>query len=247
MFQKMKTILIDDEPLACDLIQEYLADYPELEIVSICHDGFEGLKQIQKHNPELIFLDVQMPKINGFEMLELLDELPSVIFTTAFDQYAIKAFENKAIDYLLKPFSKDRFNKSVDRFLEQKKSEIELSELKQNKYAELNQSFDKIVLKDNSDIKIIALKEIVYFEAYDDYVKIHCNSKTYLKKNTLSFYENELENRGFVRIHRSYIINTEYLNNIVNKDNNTLIVLKNGEELAPSRTGLSLLKSVLNY
>jgi two-component system LytT family response regulator len=243
----MKIILIDDEPLACNLIQEYLSDYPELEVVCICHDGFEGLKQIQKHKPELIFLDVQMPKINGFEMLELLDELPPVIFTTAFDQFAIKAFENKAIDYLLKPFSKDRFNKAVDRFLEQKKSEIELLELKQNKYAELNQSFDKIVLKDNSDIKIIALNDIFYFEAYDDYVKIHCELKTYLKKNTLSFYEKELENKGFVRIHRSYILNTNYLHSIVNKDNNSVIVLKNGLELTPSRSGLSLLKSELNY
>ena len=111
----MKTIIIDDEPLARSIIREYLQSYQQIEIVEECQDGFEGIKAIMQHQPDLIFLDVQMPKINGFEMLELVDQPPSVIFTTAFDEYAIKAFEAHAVDYLLKPFSKERFDKAIQK------------------------------------------------------------------------------------------------------------------------------------
>src|SRR5882724_11331282 len=113
-----KVILIDDEPLARSMVMEYLQDYPELEVVQECNDGFEGVKAILQHQPDLIFLDIQMPKINGFEMLELVENRPAVIFTTAFDEYAIKAFEAHAIDYLLKPFSKERFDKAVRKWME---------------------------------------------------------------------------------------------------------------------------------
>src|SRR5580698_3549969 len=115
----MKALIIDDEPLARMIVKEYLQTYPQIEIAQECNDGFEGLKGIQQHHPDLIFLDIQMPKINGFEMLELVEQPPSVIFTTAFDEYAIKAFEAHAVDYLLKPFSKDRFNKAIDKYLAQ--------------------------------------------------------------------------------------------------------------------------------
>src|ERR1700760_2074328 len=114
----IKVILIDDEPLARMIVREYLQNYPEIEIIQECSDGFEGIKAIQQHHPDLIFLDIQMPKINGFEMLELVDNPPAVIFTTAFDEYAIKAFENHAVDYLLKPFSKERFNKAIRKWLD---------------------------------------------------------------------------------------------------------------------------------
>src|SRR6476659_6289125 len=115
-----KIILIDDEPLARSMVKEYLQQHPNLELVQECNDGFEGLKAIMQHKPDLLFLDIQMPKINGFEMLELIEEPPAVIFTTAFDEYAIKAFESHAVDYLLKPFSKERFDKAVTKFLDQK-------------------------------------------------------------------------------------------------------------------------------
>src|SRR5688572_31411690 len=109
----IKTVVIDDEPLARSIVSEYLRNYPDIQIVQECNDGFEGVKAISQHKPELIFLDIQMPKINGFEMLELIEEPPAVIFTTAFDEYAIKAFEAHAIDYLLKPFSRERFDKAL--------------------------------------------------------------------------------------------------------------------------------------
>src|SRR5262245_21174577 len=118
----MKALLIDDEPLARSVVREYLASFPEIEIAGECNDGFEGVKMIQEVNPDLIFLDIQMPKINGFEMLELVDQKPAVIFTTAFDEYAIKAFEANAIDYLLKPFSKERFDTAVKKFLDRTKN-----------------------------------------------------------------------------------------------------------------------------
>src|SRR5215471_2275162 len=118
----MKTIIIDDEPLARSIVREYLKKYPELEIAQECNDGFEGVKAIQQDQPDLIFLDIQMPKINGFEMLELLDQRPAVIFTTAFDEYAIKAFEAHAVDYLLKPFNKERFDKALRKWMEQRET-----------------------------------------------------------------------------------------------------------------------------
>ncbi|MFZ6010405.1 MAG: LytR/AlgR family response regulator transcription factor, partial [Bacteroidota bacterium] len=118
----IKTILIDDEPLARSVVREYLQSHAEIEIVQECSDGFEGVKAIAQHKPDLIFLDIQMPKINGFEMLELLDQPPAVIFTTAFDEFAMKAFETHAIDYLLKPFSKDRFDKAVQKWFQQRQS-----------------------------------------------------------------------------------------------------------------------------
>src|SRR5687767_218116 len=116
----MKVVIIDDEPLARSIVKEYLQKHPDLEVMQECNDGFEGLKAIQQHQPDLIFLDIQMPKINGFEMLELIEQPPAVIFATAFDEYAIKAFEAHAIDYLLKPFSKDRFDKAMQKWLSQR-------------------------------------------------------------------------------------------------------------------------------
>src|SRR5882672_927491 len=120
----IKVILIDDEPLARTILKEYLKAYPEVQVVQECNDGFEGVKAISQHQPDLVFLDIQMPKINGFEMLELIDDPPAVIFTTAFDDYAIKAFESHAVDYLLKPFSKDRFDKALQRWFSQKPSTV---------------------------------------------------------------------------------------------------------------------------
>src|SRR5687768_14782826 len=116
----IRTIIIDDEPLARSIIKEYLLRHPQIELVQECNDGFEGIKAIMQHHPDLIFLDIQMPKINGFEMLELVEQPPAVIFTTAYDEYAIKAFESHAIDYLLKPFSKERFDKAIQKWLQQR-------------------------------------------------------------------------------------------------------------------------------
>src|SRR4030095_7403343 len=163
----MKAIIIDDEPLARSIVREYLQSYPHIELLQECNDGFEGVKAINQHQPDLIFLDIQMPKINGFEMLELVDNPPQVIFTTAFEEYAIKAFETHAVDYLLKPFSKERFSKAIAKWKEHKGS----AQQKTAAEALLESSnhspsqHERIVVKTAGRIKIIPLSEIHYLEA----------------------------------------------------------------------------------
>ena len=202
----IKTIIIDDEPLARGIIKEYLREHPDISIVQECGDGFEGVKAITEHQPDLIFLDVQMPKINGFEMLELLDIQPDVIFTTAFDEYAIKAFDAYAVDYLLKPFSRERFDKALKKWLEHYRNPVE--KIKPGLPAEtvLPEQYNRVVVKTGSKIRIIPLHEIHYLEADDDYVKIHTAEGSYLKKKTMNYFESVLEKAHFIRVHRSYII-----------------------------------------
>src|ERR1700760_1617766 len=161
-----RVLIIDDEPLARMVVLEYLQDFKEIEVLGECNDGFEGLKAIQQHQPDLIFLDVQMPKINGFEMLELVENPPSVIFTTAFDEYAIKAFEAHAVDYLLKPFSKDRFNKSVEKFLAQAPTSPspKQTETLLESNALSPAQHERIVVKTGTKVKIIPVADVEYLE-----------------------------------------------------------------------------------
>lgn len=243
----IKVIVIDDEPLAQSILTEYLQAYPQFQIVQSCNDGFEGVKAITQHKPDLIFLDIQMPKINGFEMLELIEQPPAVIFTTAFDDYAIKAFEAHAIDYLLKPFSKERFDKAIQRWLQQNEhiqSKPQASWLNQ----EIHQPEERnrIVVKEGSNIKIIPVHDILYIEAYDDYVKIFTPKEMFLKKKTMGFYEQSLNPSQFVRVHRSYIISLQQLTKIEPSEKDTYVgLLKNGVRIPLSKTGYLKLKAVL--
>jgi two-component system LytT family response regulator len=241
-----KIITIDDEPLARSIVKEYLQKYPELEVVEECNDGFEGFKAIQQHQPDLIFLDIQMPKINGFEMLELLDQAPAVIFTTAFDEYAIKAFEAHAVDYLLKPFSQERFDKAVQKWKEQKvSSQKNTDELLETASHSPAQS-QRIVVKTGSKIKIIPVHDVFYLEAADDYVKVHTQEGSFLKNKTMSHFEKTLDSQQFVRSHRSYIINIQQITRIdpYEKDNHVAI-LKSGTKVPVSRNGYVKLRTVL--
>lgn len=244
----INTLLIDDEPLARSLVAEYLQAYPEIKIVQECNDGFEGVKAIAQHKPDLIFLDIQMPKINGFEMLELIDQPPAVIFTTAFDEYAMKAFETHAIDYLLKPFSKERFDKAIQKWLQQRNP----SEAKPAAQTLISEEIrqpeerNRIVVKEGSNIRIIPVHEINYIEAYDDYVKIFTQKEMFLKKKTMSFYEQSLDNAQFVRVHRSYLIQLNQLTKIEPLEKDTHIaLLKTGAKIPLSKTGYVKLKAVL--
>ncbi len=244
----INTILIDDEPLARSLVAEYLQAYANITILQECNDGFEGVKAIAQHKPDLIFLDIQMPKINGFEMLELIDQPPAVIFTTAFDEYAMKAFETHAIDYLLKPFSKERFDKAIQKWLQQRNQ----SESKPNTQTLISTEIrqpeerNRIVVKEGSNIRIISVHEIQYIEAYDDYVKIFTQKEMFLKKKTMSFYEQSLDNAQFVRVHRSYLIQLNQLTKIEPLEKDTHIaLLKSGAKIPLSKTGYGKLKTVL--
>ena len=242
----MNIIIIDDEPLARSIVKEYLQSYDEIKIVAECNDGFEGLKSIQQHEPDLIFLDIQMPKINGFEMLELIENPPSVIFTTAFDEYAIKAFESNAVDYLLKPFSKDRFDKAVQKYLQQKKVSPQKTEAVLESAAQSPVQQNRVVVKDGSKIKIIPVNQIQHLEAADDYVKIFTAEGSFLKKKTMSYFEQSLQSFQFARIHRSYIVNTQLITRIdaYEKDSHILL-LSTGTKLPVSKAGYSKLKDVL--
>ncbi len=242
-----KVVIIDDEPLARSIVVEYLQEHPSIEIAAECNDGFQGVKAIMQHKPDLIFLDIQMPKINGFEMLELLDSTPSVIFTTAFDEYAIKAFEANAIDYLLKPFSKERFDLAIQKWNEKKNtsSEKNIQSLLENATKQPDER-NRIVVKNGSDIRIVPMADVMYIEAYDDYVKIFTKNTYYLKKKTMNYYEQVLDSSQFFRTHRSFIINLQELTKIEPLEKNTYVVLlKNGKKIPLSRTGYSKLKETL--
>ncbi|HRG02046.1 MAG TPA: LytTR family transcriptional regulator DNA-binding domain-containing protein [Bacteroidia bacterium] len=242
-----KVVIIDDEPLARSIVIEYLQEHPSIEIAAECNDGFQGVKAIMQHKPDLIFLDIQMPKINGFEMLELLDSTPSVIFTTAFDEYAIKAFEANAIDYLLKPFSKERFDLAIQKWNEKKNTSTEknIQSLLENTTKQPDER-SRIVVKNGSDIRIVPMADVMYIEAYDDYVKIFTKDTYYLKKKTMNYYEQVLDSSQFFRTHRSFIINLQELTKIEPLEKNTYVVLlKNGKRIPLSRTGYSKLKETL--
>lgn len=242
-----KVIIIDDEPLARSIVTEYLQGVSDIEIVAECNDGFEGIKAIAQHQPALIFLDIQMPKINGFEMLELLSDTPSVIFTTAFDEYAIKAFETNAIDYLLKPFSKERFDQAIEKW-NSKIAANSKNNLQQFIESTVKQPEEKnrIVVKKGSDIRIIPVEEVFYIEAYDDYVKIFLKDNYYLKKKTMNYYEQVLDETSFFRVHRSFIINLNQLTKIeALEKNNYIAILKNDKRIPISRNSYTRLKGIL--
>ena len=242
----MRTVIIDDEPLARSIIREYLQGYPQIEIVGECKDGFEGIKAIMQHQPDIIFLDVQMPKITGFEMLELGEHPPPVIFTTAFDEYAIKAFETHAVDYLLKPFSKERFDKAVQKWMDQKSAVTNNQSPLLATAAESPQQSHRIVVKTGGKIQIIPVQDIDYLEAADDYVRINTKKGVFLKNKTMNYFEQVLNPQQFVRTHRSFIINVSMINRIdpYEKDNH-IAILQTGAKIPVSKTGYAKLKGIL--
>jgi two-component system LytT family response regulator len=243
----IRAVVIDDEPLARSIVSEYLQAYPDIVIVQECNDGFEGVKAIMQHKPDLVFLDIQMPKINGFEMLELIDDPPAVIFTTAFDEYAIKAFEAHAIDYLLKPFSKERFQKALQKWLALRQSTRQEGKMPPaTEQIRQPEERNRIVVREAGNIRIIPVTDIHYIEAYDDYVKIFTLKEMFLKKKTMSFYEGILDPSDFVRVHRSYIVRISQITRIEPVEKDTHVAqLKGGAKIPLSKSGYTKLKAVL--
>ncbi|MBW8685150.1 LytR/AlgR family response regulator transcription factor [Chitinophaga rhizophila] len=242
----IKAVIIDDEPLAREIVKEYLASFQQIQLMQECGDGFEGLKAIQQQQPDIIFLDVQMPKINGFEMLELVETLPAVIFTTAFEEHAIRAFEVNAVDYLLKPFSKERFDKAVQKWLDRHAAdEAQTANLLETAASSPIQS-NRVVVKINGKIKIIPVQDIHYLEAADDYVKIVTPEGAFLKNKTMQFFEKSLDPEQFARVHRSYMLNVNQVTRIepYEKENH-LAILKSGAKVPVSKTGYPRLKTAL--
>jgi two-component system LytT family response regulator len=247
--KKYSCIIIDDEENARELIKEYLADYDDIEIIDECKDGFSGFKSIHKLNPDVVFLDIQMPKLTGLEMLEMLEINPVLIFVTAYDKFALEAFERNAADYLLKPFSKERFDSALNKTFSRLSSKNRIL-VRENLlgHLEVNQDYlNRIVVKTKTGIEIISVDEIVYLEAEDDYVMIHRKDRKFLKQKTLGFYEKHLDPADFIRVHRSSIVRLDQVSRIEKYEKSGgIIILKDNRKLNVSRTGLSRIKAVLD-
>lgn len=240
----IRSLIIDDEPLAANVVQEYLADFPDFEVLAVCQDGFQGLKAIQEWKPDLIFLDVQMPKITGFEVLELVENPPAVIFTTAFDEYAVQAFDARAMDYLLKPFSKARFAQAITRFLAQRASTQAAED--QEALGNMAEKSNRLVVRVKNEIKVVSTPEVRFFEAQDDYVEIHTAGDKFLKKITLKKLEQALDSGQFVRTHRSFLVNISHISKIEPYERDSFVLkLKSGEKIPVSKSGYSRLRQVL--
>jgi len=249
--KKIRVLIIEDEAPARELIKYMLKERPEIEVVGECADGFCGATQIKEKHPDLIFLDIQMPKLTGFELLEVLDEKPEVIFTTAFDQYAIRAFELNAVDYLLKPYSKERFDsalaKAVSRIGKETQEPDKVEKLV-TAVTEAEGYLTRIVFRKGAGIKIIPLNLISYLASEDDYVMIYYSEGKALKPKTMKYYEDHLPPSLFMRVHRSFMVNIEQITRLepYSKDN-YVAVLKSGEKIPVSRTGYKMLREKLNF
>jgi len=244
---KRRVLIVDDEPLARKAMSLALAEFPEIEIIGECADGFEAVKRINQEKPDVVFLDIQMPKLDGFDVLELLDDPPFIVFVTAYNEYALKAFESHALDYILKPVKTERLGKTLERVeerLRERKGQPvgQLLDYHQQHHAPP----DRILVRDRNRIHILPVKEISFIEAQDDYVAIYTKERSHLKKETLSGLEKRLDSRQFVRIHRSYLINIDYLSKIepYAKDSR-IAVLKDGKTLPVSRSGYQRLMTHL--
>lgn len=246
---KIRAIIIEDEEPARMLVKNFLAAFSDIEIVGEYEDGFSGLKAMNENKPDLAFLDIQMPKLTGFEILELSEYKPVVIFTTAYDQFAIKAFEANAVDYLLKPFSRERFTKAVEKALDLihnnsgNRNEV-ISILKH--IDDTPEIIDRIAIRTGSKIHVVNTKDIIFLEADDDYVRIHTNGGEYLKEKTMKYFENHLDGNIFIRIHRSYMANVNFIQRLDYYDKESYsAVMKNNTILKVSNSGYKLLKAAL--
>ncbi len=251
----IRTVIVDDEDLARGLLREFLRSSPDVTVIAECANGFEAVKVIGETKPDLVFLDVQMPKLDGFEVLELIDRDVAVVFTTAYDQYAMKAFDAHAVDYLLKPFSQDRLQTALGRArsrIEQQNAKtapvaapVAAPELAVAARSPENQP-QRLVVKDGSKVHIIPLEKLDYIEAQDDYIALHSEKRSFLKQQTISSVEAILDPQKFVRIHRSHIVNLERIARIepYTKDSR-VVVLKDGTQLPVSRSGYVRLKELL--
>ena len=239
----LRAIIADDEELARRILREYLAGEPDIEIIAECPNGFEAVKGVNELRPDLLFLDVQMPKLDGFEVLELIDSSVAVVFVTAYDQYAMRAFDAAAVDYLLKPFTADRFRASLDRVRTRFASAAPPPDLPRDlKLASRapGEFLERLVVKDGPRVHVIAAAKLDYAEAQDDYVALRSEGKTWLKQQTISGLESALDPRRFIRVHRGFLINMERIARVEPNTKDTwLAILRDGTRIPMSRAGYS--------
>ena len=247
----IKAVIIEDEELGRELVKNYLKKYENIELMAECENGFEGIKAINDHKPDLVFLDIQMPKLNGFEMLELLDkDKPEIIFTTAYNQYAIQAFEHNAVDYLLKPFSRERFDEAVQKAVSRVENKTDQSEkFERLAHQPLDKHLERVVVKSNTKIHVIPISKVRYIEAQDDYVMLYTDEGKHLKQGTMKYFEEHLDPEEFLRIHRSYIVRLDQVSQLEPYGKDSYVAkLKNSDTtIKISKNGLKSLKAKLDF
>jgi len=238
---KITAIIVDDEPHARAGLQNALAGFEEIEIIGVCENGLQAVKAVNELHPQLLFLDIQMPKLDGFDVLELLgDQAPFVVFVTAYDEYAVKAFEANAIDYLLKPLDTERLKQRLASGGQSKLTGLVFNPDRENELLQ------RILVRDGSEVHVLGVDSVYYIESADDYVAIQTKDATHIKLDRLNKLQEKLDGRQFCRIHRSYILNINYLARIETETKDSKIaVLTNGKELPISRSGYAGLKNLL--
>ena len=243
----LRVVVVDDEPLSRAVVREFINAHPGIEIVAECGNGFEAVKAVADLKPDLVFLDVQMPKLSGFEVLELIGRDVPVVFTTAYDQYALRAFDVHAIDYLLKPFSEQRFAEALARARERLAARdpgavdalVSETQAKQT-------PLERVLIRDGSQVHVLPVDKIDYVEAQDDYVSFRSEGKSYLKDQTLGITENLLDPARFVRIHRSYLLNIDRIVRVeLYAKDSRIAILRDGTKLPVSRAGYARLAKLL--
>jgi len=245
--KKIRAVVVDDEELSRQVLRELLHAHEEIDIVAECANGFEAVKAIAEHKPDLLFLDVQMPKLDGFEVLELTGTDMAVIFVTAYDQYALRAFEAHAVDYLLKPFGAERLETALARVKERLGGKLPPPADLAAEARPPAQYSERIVVKDGTRVHFIPVAKLDYAEAQDDYVALCSEGRKHLKQQTISSLEKSLDPGHFLRIHRSYIVNLERVAKIEPYGKDThVVVLTNGAQLPVSRAGYARLRELLN-
>ncbi len=265
---KLRTVIVDDEAPARNLLREYLGAHPEIEIVGECANGFEAVKVVGETKPDLVFLDVQMPKLDGFEVLELLDAGPMVVFSTAYDEYALKAFEVHAVDYLLKPYGRERLAEALERVQERLRARgasaaasappvgaapvavPEASDVSPVKLATAarppGQWLERLLVKDGANVHVIPIDSVDYLEAQDDYVEIHAGGKSWLKTQPLTDLAEGLDPQRFVRVHRSFVVQVDRIARLeLYAKDSRVAILRDGREIDVSRAGYARLKELM--
>ena len=239
-----KVIIIDDEAAGRQLIKEYLQDYPNLVLLGEANNGVDAVKMINEFKPDLVFLDIQMPGMTGFDVLTHLEELPQIIFSTAYDQYALKAFEVHAVDYLLKPYTKDRFNVAVERLAENTK-ENKARPLAESLLMDQAKSPERILVQSQNKLVTISLENVIRIEAYGDYSKLITKDKTYVSNYGISTLEEKLNSTIFIRVHRSSIINLNAVKELHKYSKSYDVTMKNGDVVRVSRGYMDNIKKLM--
>ncbi len=243
----LKAIIVDDEDLARVIVREYLAAHSDIRIIAECANGFEAVKAVNECKPDLLFLDIQMPKLSGFEVLDLIGRDLAVIFVTAYDQHALRAFEVNAVDYLLKPFSAERFSEALDRARQRIGRGEEIPASKVIAASRQKGSFlERVLIRDGPRVHVLPVDKIDYIEAQDEYVCVKSAGKGYLKQETLGELQSQLDPVRFIHIHRSYILNVDRLARLeLYAKDSRVAILNDGTRLPVSRAGYSRLKPLL--